>query len=737
MSAPPPPSDTDPMEGKPAAVAQPAGAASSLPFALPGSFALPRATLAGVVDSATGATIAATAQAFASRPISSAMHTPTCPFRHISAQLAQFQECACQGPAIRLKTQREAEIARIQKELDSIVPPEGCPIAQQPVTLLALVCRCLNARDLVSTFKTCRQLCSAAQHPLTFQHGVGYLVDTSTDRVGSCKGVRSFGPNAVCGTLSELETAMTSRLFKSFRILTLNTPNPHHMAQMMAALGEPAAPHLHSLALVCDSKLVSDSEPVPVLASFPSMQYLKTLSVQLPPYLESALSTLPPRLEVLQMICTTRHAKRKKGSGASSLLPPGITEALRPLQYLKHLICKPHEQPPKSHGGRMQKAQAIERTTLGDLLHLAEISQTVPQLESIGWFVPLDHDALLAEMKLAFQANPDAAPPTVRKLTQLRMTSLLYDSGTTPCDVLTCFPQLTEVRFAKAEIVSFATSPGLYPRWNPSLARGLIELRVDSMAPAFEPQRAFGQQGMKASAFLPKGSNLIPSTNAVLVAQLTGAQLSSLQKLTIVGAETRDAAALAREWERLMRSGDKLDRMIQKPAVPMPVDLASMLQTMPQLRYLSIAQFELPDFNAFKYAPQLTTLKGVSWPESVRDVPDDPRDLISCFPSLTSLSVASSPSLDDRTAFHYRGVLMTFPALRSVTWKREKPIHPSNIEAHYKESEVARVQALLKREQLEREAAERSKQAHEAAMAMHKAGLAPLTEEQSWSDTRA
>lgn len=675
--------------------------------------------------------------AFASRPISSARHTATCPFRHISAQLQQFQECACQGPAIRLKTQREAEQARIQKELDSIVPPVGCPIAQQPVTLLALICRCLNARDLVSTFKTCRQLCNAAQHPLTFQHGVSYLVDTSADSSGACKGVRSFGPHAVCATLRELQTAMASRLFKSFRILTLQNDSPRAMAEMMRELAQPAAPHLHSLQLLCSSIDMDSIADVPVLGAIPSLQYLKTLSVHLPPNLEGALVALPPRLEVLQMVFSLRYAKKKKKGGGlapTEYLLDTITESLRPLQHLRHLICKPHELQQKSQGGRAQRIQCSQRTTLGDLRRLEEISKMVPQLDTIGWFIPMDPATLITEMREAFQADPASAPPSVRKMTQLRLTTLQYDSGCTPCDVLTCFPQLTEVRFAKSEILSFATSPGLYPRWNPALARGLIELRVDAMALAgSHANDVFHRAGdeLRASMFI-KGSNLIPSTNAILVAQLTGAQLSGLQKLSIVGAETRDASTLVREWERLMRGGDKLDRMIQKPAVPMPVDLGLMLQTMPQLRFLSLSQFELADFSPFKYAPNLATLKGVSWPAAVRAVPDDPRDLISCFPSLTALSVVSSPSLDDRTAFHYRHVLELFPALRAVTWKREKAIHPTKIEAHYKESEVARAQALIKREQLEREAAERSKEAHETAMAMHKAGLAPLTEEQSW-----
>jgi hypothetical protein len=161
-------------------------------------------------------------------------HASDCPFRHMSSEAMPLASCQCQQsplvtggagsaafarpnvkPSVRSKPRDQrglSEMMRgalipslascdvasppVKKEkedavLAAIVPPTGCPILAQPITNLALVCRCLGAADLLAVMKTSRQLAAAALHPLTFQHALRFTVHVWGD------GVSVQGPRTV------------------------------------------------------------------------------------------------------------------------------------------------------------------------------------------------------------------------------------------------------------------------------------------------------------------------------------------------------------------------------------------------------------------------------------------------------------------------------------------------------------------------------------------------------------
>ena len=340
-----------------------------------------------------------------------------------------------------------------QQKLAEIVAPEGCPITVLPVPILALVCRCLDASDLLCVSKGSRTLQAAATHPLTFAHGNRFTVDPWR------WGVRTVGPTVQC-RVSALPLALQSRRFSSFRMLTLDTDT----VDLRILIDSPAAPVLHALT-VCMAPTVNIDLTRMFNAEFgigdaPSLAYLRVLSIYCSALEELQLrnAKLPPRLELLQLQPLMRaevETKDHPPCKVSRLIPADLALLLAPLAQLRTLVVRDQLfNAPATEAEALLRTQGLvtrHRTSWLDLLTLASIESAAPQIDSIVWMVEMDYNEIANAMGDYSKQHLNAPWP---KLTQVRTLQIkrvmkLAESDLAPNPLL-MFPSLTELRYTHA-----------------------------------------------------------------------------------------------------------------------------------------------------------------------------------------------------------------------------------------------------------------------------------------------
>lgn len=135
----------------------------------------------------------------------------------------------------------------------SAAPPTRCILTEQSVTLLSLICRCLDAGSLLSAYHSCRALSAAASHPLTFQHDIRLCVKRLS-------AVQLSGPKATFHSPRTFARAIHSKLLRHFRILKLHAREASGslLLSLLEPLLLPSCPPLHALTI--DAALVTEWE---------------------------------------------------------------------------------------------------------------------------------------------------------------------------------------------------------------------------------------------------------------------------------------------------------------------------------------------------------------------------------------------------------------------------------------------------------------------------------------------
>jgi hypothetical protein len=321
----------------------------------------------------------------------------------------------------------------------------------------------------------------------------------------------------------------------------------------------------------------------------------------------------------------------------------------------------------------------VTPTTIEQMRELQHLQERSPQLETLTWLIPVPYRPLVE------QAGREAPLPVVRKITRLLMTDLRPIDPTT--SILSVFPDLVELRFRGADFRKNALTKGTtmplvqWPAANRASLRDLRVLNLSLQSADTQEQQLESQQA--------------------LLNYLAAAELSALERLHIVGQ-------------------DLTQHLLSVPTGL--ADFQPLFKTLGRLRHLSMRGFRMADFKAFKLLPHLTALREITWPTSQEMQQQPKTHLAECLPALQSLGVVAAEST---SAFPWREHLELVPSLRSVTWRREPACHPA---------QLAHRQALLAAERARRDAAAEATAAAAMAQAraMHKAGLAPLTEEQRW-----
>jgi hypothetical protein len=148
------------------------------------------------------------------------------------------------------------------------------------------------------------------------------------------------------------------------------------------------------------------------------------------------------------------------------------------------------------------------------------------------------------------------------------------------------------------------------------------------------------------------------------VSQLAAAQLHALERLSLSGEDALQPCT------GFVRNG----------GMAACVDLAPLFSSMPLLSFVSLRAFAFVDFSVFKLLSHLTALREITWPKAAMLYRLPYGHLVECLPSLKTLHVRfdESPS-----AYPWRIQLSSLPALRSVSWRREKACPPGQIGANF------------------------------------------------------
>ena len=621
------------------------------------------------------------------------VHTPSCPFRHVPALPSDTQPCSCQQAHKQIITttsvddddddeEEEDEDEEEDEESASLV---GCPIATLSQPLLSLVCRCLDARDLMSMTCTSTQMRDAALQPSTFEHG-----RWSAD---PWRSVVVPGPRAVIRTSATLQAALASPLFKCFRRLALHSHDGPSLLHMLSLLASPDAPTLHALQLHDGDQNQSDRAEVSAedlsqvagMRDYPSLAHLQTLEMEAhPPLLEHLTRTLPPRLELLQL--SLPHFFHDARIQVNPLLS---APHLRAIPTLKYLIIQPASSGSHAH--------------LRDVRMLQAVAHDAPNVQTIEFLLPIDVAAMALDHREALKHNPELQAPLVPRVHRLHIgqgadaKKLPASAPNQLVQTLAMFPDVSALRISSLRVLVDETaehdlSKHDFPAWSNALTHNLVDLRITtdaSVAPQHGHQRAL-----------------------LLLATLAGARLTALQRLTI---EKQPGGGVT--------SHGHADDV-----------LAALLASTPALRHLSVHGLLVSDFTAFKAVPQLQTLRELSWPASVPPpVEEDAatatasvKAIAALFPSLTSLHVSHHDSV--RTALPYRTLFHAFPRLRSVQWRRERAMTLAALD----EAAARRARAQALQQEKEAAAEQTQRAAYERAVAMRDAGLAPVAPEHDW-----
>lgn len=341
----------------------------------------------------------------------------------------------------------EEEAIRLSEEEGTQQQPplQGCPIASQPITTLALICRCLDARDLLSVYKTGHLLNSAALHPLTFQHATGWTVQPWGEVEN---GVIVRGPSARLSSYAKAEAAFRSKLFCCFKFLTLvsrgsriahrrdTVPELHFLAPEQAPTQPPPVLRVLNLEYIREIEFGLPRR----IATAPSLRYLQVLCVTLPMLLPTSRASgelmLPPGLRLIQITLQHSHSPILWESN-------GLAALLAPLRELRQLIFRdPHLAAvvPGRHDSTL-------RTSLVDIHALSVIEAAAPQIDEILWLISIKHDEMVLAMRQERSGNLNHPFPKLRKVLQLKVSrvGLLNEQLDDP-NYLCMFPELRELR---------------------------------------------------------------------------------------------------------------------------------------------------------------------------------------------------------------------------------------------------------------------------------------------------
>jgi hypothetical protein len=498
------------------------------------------------------------------------------------------------------------------------------------------------------------------------------------------------------------------------------------MVSLLLPLRSDAAPALHALTLSVSEVEDGFGNGFPEhefqrlwaplrdthLHAWASLRYLRVFAIHLPFHFELSLHSallkdLPPRLELLQITSPSFPAKGIQLLADSTALPATLRHVLLCPINLHALSTAPVRDPrPWVRQSRVHE-RVLMHTDMDHLRALEQLASRAPQLDSVAWMHPINAEVAVREAEEVAKKQTSAPPPplpVIRSMTRVLLMSLnhLLDPSTT----LSLFPALTELRIGEVQPLGYhaaaagelvASSAPLLVQWPQATRSSLRELRVLNLH--YDPRQQERQQDSECCA------------QQALLNQLAAAQLHALERLSLSGEDALQPCT----------------GPVRNAGMAACVDLAPLFSSMPLLSFVSLRAFAFVDFSAFKLLPNLTALREITWPKTAVLHRLPPIHLAECLPSLTALHVrfGESPS-----AYPWRILLSSLPALRSVSWRREKACPPEQIEANY----LAQVEA---RAQVSKAAGAEADVAFARTRAMYEDNMAPLPSKPTPSSTAA
>jgi hypothetical protein len=397
----------------------------------------------------------------------------------------------------------------VQKEVS------GSPISQQPMQTLALVCRFLAPRDLLSAYQSNKLLSSAASHPLTFQNGCQTGLREELGAITTY----ARGPSAFFTDPKKMKSAFESRLFRHFRIVRLQlqgAPLPKYLScctPSLRSLTIDATSYSSSQFSTQSGEIMIQKVWTPEVTQ--ALKYLTHLHLIGPDsQLVSLMLSIPPSVELLHVTFTRLDGDHGALVFEEELLKP--TCGVRTVLY----------DASSSEGHRSSHAS---------LIGLRDLSQE-RRLEKVIWNIPIRLDA--------FDWNePGLKDYTCEKLDFLRVSG--KDSSILPH--LARFPDVTRLNLRWYLRMADHFVLPLSAHW-PACTRNLQQLTLDQTGsalpaawvirslsdgdfPRLDTLHLYGMEG-EAEA-LPKLFAKLPSLTDLHLSKLsrTSTALASLQNL--------------------------------------------------------------------------------------------------------------------------------------------------------------------------------------------------------------
>jgi hypothetical protein len=438
---------------------------------------------------------------------------------------------------------------------------------------LALICRYLSPRDLLSAYHSCKLLSAAASHPLTFQNGCQTGLSEELGAITTY----ARGPSAVFTNAVKMKTAFESRLFCHFRIVHLYPSRG--TASMLSALFPcftlATAPSIRSLTIDLSAYLQLPTAAFPHTVWTPevtqAMTHLRHLHLIGKEYqFQSLMASLPPSVELLHL---TYYEYRD--SAASLVYADELLQSSCGVRTVLYDI------PP-----RVNLTTSV--ASLLDLHRLTE-ADTGDRLEKIVWNIPIDGSVFdLQELagyscakleSLCFVGGFASTLPSLARFPSLtRLCLRLTDELPSTVDAPIVWPESTR-QLEQLSIDRWSGAPQRVERILARLADGdfphLHTLRFDRRDGVGDIQLAPLMKKMPQLTDLRMPKTVLSEQDAVAAFQLVP-QLRSLRDFAWPFSPEADLAAVFPSLTRLQISQDVLLQ-----------DAAPSLQSIPRLVQLS------------------------------------------------------------------------------------------------------------------------------------------------------